>query len=346
LLLDATDLPVAEVAFASGFGSLRQFNHAIRACFHTTPSELRQARRGSAAARGPCRFRLPFRPPLAWDQLLRFLSARAIPGLEQVEDARYRRTFTAAGTSGVFEVGLATGGRALELSVDGAPPSALLPLVQRVRRMFDLDADPMAIGEALSRSRVLAQVVRERPGLRVPGTWDPFEAIVRGVVGQQISVAAATTICGRLVQRWGAPVQASPRLTHAFPAPASIAQADLTVAGLPRARAQNLSHLAARIAAEPALLSPPHDLKSLEERLCALPGIGPWTAQYVAMRGFQEPDAFPERDLGLLRGAGGLSWRELEAAVARARPFRAYAALHLWAKDSVEVRHAARAVAS
>jgi AraC family transcriptional regulator, regulatory protein of adaptative response / DNA-3-methyladenine glycosylase II len=346
LLLDATGLPVAQIAFASGFGSLRQFNAAIRECFHTTPTGLRHARRGGAPAGGSCRFRLPFRPPFAWDQLLRFFAARAIRGLERVEGGCYRRSFTSGGAAGSFEVALEKGGNALELSVDGAPPSALLAVVQRVRQMFDLDADPMAIADTLSRTPVLADAVRQRPGLRVPGTWEPFEALVRGVVGQQISVSAATTICGRIVQRWGQPVKGLSGLTHAFPKSASIARADLTAAGLPRARAQNLSRLATRIAEQPVLLSPPQDLQSLVETLCSLPGVGPWTAQYVAMRGFNEPDAFPERDLGLLRGVGGLSWRELEAAMSLVRPFRAYAAVHLWAVDSSEVRHVARAVAS
>ena len=346
LLLDATDLPVAQVAFASGFGSLRQFNAAIRKCFRNTPTGLRRSHRGALPAHGSCRFRLPFRPPLAWEQLLRFLSARAIPGLEQVEGSRYRRSFIDGGSSGFFEVGLETSGHALQLSVTGAPAGALLRLVRRVRQMFDLDAEPMAIAAALSQSRLLADSVRERPGLRVPGTWDPFEALVRGMVGQQISVAAATTICGRLVRRLGQPVRGAPGLTHAFPTAGSLAQADLTAVGLPLLRARNLAWMAERIARDPELLSPARNLEALVERLCAFAGVGPWTAHYVAMRGFHEPDAFPARDLGLLRGAGGLSWRELEAGVDPVRPFRAYAALHLWAKSSDEVGHAARAVAS
>jgi AraC family transcriptional regulator of adaptative response / DNA-3-methyladenine glycosylase II len=217
--------------------------------------------------------------------------------------------------------------------------------VRRVRRTFDLDADPMAIARALEHSALLRQAVRERPGLRIPGAWDPFEALVRGVVGQQISVAAAATMCSRLVRSWGRPVDAAAGLTHAFPTAEALAQADLTNVGLTAARARNLSRLAERVAAEPEVLSPGRDLHELTERLCALPGVGPWTAHYVAMRGFHEPDAFPERDLGLLRGAAGLAWDQLESAMNRVRPFRAYAALHLWAKDATEVGHVDRAVA-
>jgi len=184
--------------------------------------------------------------------------------------------------------------------------------------------------------------VRERPGLRIPGAWDPFEAIVRAVVGQQISVAAATTLCTRLVERFGQPLQGLPGLTRAFPTPEALASADLSIVGLTRPRARNLSAVAARIAREPALLQPGRSLEEVTDRLCALPGIGPWTAQYVAMRGFHEPDAFPATDLGLLRAMEGSSASDIQ----RARPFRAYAALHLWSKAAGEVAHAARAVAS
>jgi len=343
LLLEATDLPVTQVAFASGYRSLRQFNDAMRACFHDTPTGLRRGRRGSAE--GSCRFRLPYWPPFDWDGLLKFLGTRAIAGLEEVAGSRYRRGFFENGASGFFEVAPADRGNALQVSITGASPAALLPLIQRLRRMFDLDADPVAIARSLSRAAPLAEAIRERPGLRIPGAWDAFEAIVRAIVGQQISVSAATTICGRLVERFGQRLDGVPGLTRAFPTPAALSQADLTVVGLTRPRARNLAGVAARIASEPQLLSPGRTLEDLVERLRALPGIGPWTAHYVAMRGFHEPDAFPGTDLGLLR-ATNIPARELEAAVERARPFRAYAALHLWAKETGEAPHAARAVAS
>jgi AraC family transcriptional regulator of adaptative response / DNA-3-methyladenine glycosylase II len=343
LLLEATDLPVTQIAFASGYRSLRQFNDAMRACFHDTPTGLRRGRRSSCE--GSCRFRLPYRPPFDWDGLSKFLGTRAIRGLEEVADSRYRRGFFENGASGFFEVAPAAHGNALQLSITGASPAALLPLVQRVRRMFDLDADPSAIAKSLSRAAPLAGSIRQRPGLRIPGAWDPFEAIVRALVGQQISVAAATTICGRLVERFGQPLDGVPGLTRAFPTPAALSRADLTVVGLTRPRARNLAAVAARIAEEPRLLLPGRTLEDLVERLRALPGIGPWTAQYVALRGFHEPDAFPGTDLGLLR-ASNVSARDLETAVERARPFRAYAAVHLWAKETGEAPHVARAVAS
>jgi len=276
---------------------------------------------------------------------LKFLGARAIAGLEQVADSRYRRGFFENGASGFFEVARADRGDALQVSITGASPAALLPLVQRLRRMFDLDADPVAIAQSLSRAAPLAGAIRERPGLRIPGAWDAFEAIVRAIVGQQISVSAATTICGRLVERFGQRLDGVPGLSRAFPTPAALSQADLTVVGLTGPRARNLAAVAGRIAAQPQLLLPGRTLEDLVERLRALPGIGPWTAQYVAMRGFHEPDAFPGTDLALLR-ATNITARELEAAVERARPFRAYAAVHLWAKETGEAPHAARAVAS
>jgi AraC family transcriptional regulator of adaptative response / DNA-3-methyladenine glycosylase II len=344
-LLEATILPVTQVAFASGYRSLRQFNAAMRSRFHDSPTGLRRRKRGALPAQGSCRFRLPFRPPFAWNELLHFLGARAIAGVEEVTGSRYRRGFLENGVSGFFEVELSPTGHALQLSVTGASPGALLPLVQRVRRMFDLDADPAAISRSLSRSAALADSIRERPGLRIPGAWDPFEALVRAVVGQQISVAAATTLCARLVERFGEPLRGLPGLTRAFPTPAALAEADLSTAGLTRPRARNLAALAARIAGEPGLLGPGRSLEEIVQRLCALPGVGPWTAQYVAMRGLHEPDAFPATDLGLLRAFTG-SARELEAAVEKARPFRSYAALHLWSKAASEVPHAARAVAS
>jgi AraC family transcriptional regulator, regulatory protein of adaptative response / DNA-3-methyladenine glycosylase II len=358
MLLEASDLPMLDVALASGFHSLRQFNDAIRARFHATPTAIRRARKSADVVNGVARFRLPFRPPLAWDRMLDFFAARAIAGLEQVEARRYLRVF-ATGTEngdtirnvtygvpecGFFEVSTDPHGNALRLTVTGASPRTLLALVRRVRRTFDLDADPMAIAHALAQSPLLRRAVRDRPGLRIPGAWDPFEALVRGVVGQQVSVAAATTLCSRIVRKWGQPVNAGPGLTHAFPTADALANADLAQVGLTQARARNLSRLSARIANDPEVLSPARDLHDLIERLRALPGVGPWTAHYVALRGFHEPDAFPERDLGLLRGPG-LPWAELESAMNHVRPFRAYAALHLWAMDSSEVGHDHRAVA-
>ncbi len=322
VLLDATSQPVTQIAHASGFRSVRQFNEVIRAVFGQSPTQLRQKR---APPTSGTRLRLAFRPPLAWNALLKFLRFRAIPGVEQVSGGVYRRTFAdRAGRAGVLEVSLAADGGALELKLPEAAPAGLLDTVRRVRRLFDLDADPLAVSSQLRPSGL-----KLPPGLRVPGAWDTFETLVRAVLGQQISVAAATTLSGRLVQRFGSPIDAA-GLTHLFPTPAALGDADLAAIGLPRLRANGLRALSAAVAKDPALLAPAPSLEQLIERLCELPGVGPWTANYVAMRAFNEPDAFPAGDLVLRRAAGNLSVVELEARSQAWRPWRAYAAISLW----------------
>lgn len=363
-LLESTSLPVAQIAHASGFRSLRQFNAVARAVFGRTPTALRSERSVRAersertTPQGQGTLRLAFRPPLAWEALLDFLAKRATPGVEQVETRRYRRTVAGPRGAGLVEASLSRDGRALELRLQGVEAGQLLDVVRRARRLFDLDADPLAISAVLGASPLLATSVRARPGLRVPGAWDRFETLVRAVLGQQVSVAAATTLCGRLVQRFGTPVrlagaEASEKqsLTHLFPTPELLAQNDLSVIGLPRRRAESLRLLSAAIAQDPSLLEPGPVLEALTQRLCALPGIGPWTAHYVAMRAFGEPDAFPSGDLGLRRAAANASASRLEALSEAWRPWRAYAVMHLWSglptsRPSQEVRRAPRAVAS
>jgi AraC family transcriptional regulator of adaptative response / DNA-3-methyladenine glycosylase II len=380
-LLDATALPMTEVALASGFRSVRQFNQVMRAVFDRPPGELR--RRGPAArapSGGAVRLRLAFRPPLAWRPLLAFLASRAIRGVEEVElgpaesgpgAGRYRRTFAGPDGPGLLEVSMAPDGRALDLAVRGpggaGRPSGLLDVSRRARRLFDLDADPLAIADRLGSSRLLAPALAAHPGLRVPGAWDPFEVLVRAILGQQITVAAATTLAGRLVERCGAPVPppsatspataiaASPAppaglaLSRLFPTPAAIAAADLSAIGLTSARAAALRQVAAAAATDPALLGPAAGLDELVDRLCRLPGVGPWTAHYLAMRAMREPDAFPSGDLVLRRAAGGLSARALADLSDEWRPWRAYAAIALWTTSAApaaqreEDRHAHRA---
>jgi AraC family transcriptional regulator of adaptative response / DNA-3-methyladenine glycosylase II len=338
VLLDASAQPVTQVALASGFHSVRQFNDVIRAVFGQTPTQLRAKR---PRRDGDTQLRLAFRPPIAWDTLLGFLTARSIPGVERVEAGTYRRTFLGPAGPELLSVRLSADRDALELTVSGAAPVGLFDVVRRTRRLFDLDADPMAIAEQL-RSAGL----RLAPGLRVPGSWDTFETLVRAVLGQQISVAAATTLSGRLAQRFGVPFAGAPGLTHLFPTPAALARSDLSVIGLTGARAKGLQALSALVAKEPKLLSPAVSLEELIARLCALPGIGPWTAQYVAMRGFGEPDAFPSGDLILRRAAGDLTEKQLEVRSEAWRPWRAYAAIGLWTRYSEEKSHADRVLAS
>jgi AraC family transcriptional regulator of adaptative response / DNA-3-methyladenine glycosylase II len=350
MLLDATRRPIAEIALASGFQSVRRFNDVMRRIFDRTPTELR--RRGRAVDEAAALLRLSFRPPLAWRAMLSFLAARAIPGVEEVDVDRgaYRRSFAGADGAGVLAARLARDGRAIELGVRGARAARWIDVVRRVRRIFDLDADPLAIATCLGASPTLARSVRRTPGLRVPGAWDPFETLVRAMLGQQISVAAATTIAGRLARRFGEPVGAAGEggLTHVFPAARALAAADLTTIGLPRARARSLSETASAVARDPELLQAAPSLEALIDRLRALPGVGPWTAHYVAMRAFHEPDAFPTGDLVLRRAAGEVTARRLDELAEAWRPWRAYAAMHLWTMtvSSMERGHEDRALAS
>jgi AraC family transcriptional regulator of adaptative response / DNA-3-methyladenine glycosylase II len=331
-LVADSGLPLAEVALASGFGSVRRFNDVMRRTFGRAPRELRRA--GVAAPdAGAVRLRLPHTTPYHWPALLAFLAARAVPGVEEVVDGEYRRTFAHDGVHGSVAVRAAPGGGALVASISVSRVAALAPVVGRLRRLLDVDADAGAIDEHLARDPALAPLVAARPGLRVPGAWDPFELAVRAVLGQQISVAAARTIAGRIAAAFGERV---PGAGIAFPGAARLAGARLEGLGLTRARAAALAGLARAAADDPLLLVPRGDLEEDVARLTALPGIGRWTAQYVAMRALREPDAFPEADLGLLRARSlaidGV--RPSAAALLRRaeawRPWRAYAALHLW----------------
>ena len=276
---------------------------------------------------------LPYRPPLAWDALAGFLAARAIPGVEAVEDGVYRRTARIRGAAAVVELEHLPGSESFRLRVD-AQPGLGDGLDGRARRLLDLDADPAAVGGALGADPALARLVELRPGLRVPGAWDPFELAVRGIIGQQVSVRAATTIAGRVAAAFGEPLESCGTLTRLFPSPESLGGAELERAGLTRARATAIRGLATAVASGELSLDPAADLAESRARLLALPGVGPWTAEYIAMRGLRDPDAFPASDLGL-RYALAANGRPASAAevAERAeawRPWRAYAAIHLW----------------
>lgn len=341
VLLDETTAPIAEVAAAAGFGSLRQFNHAVRAAFGDSPSGLRRRRRRAVDVPGErIALRLAYRPPLDWDALVRFLAARAIPGVESVAARGYRRTVEVGGTAAMIEVEPAPDQPHLLLGCTVSDCSHLMALAQRARRLFDLDADPMLVAGHLERSPLLASRVAAAPGLRVPGAWDPFELAVRAVLGQQVTVAGATTLAGRLVERWGRRVDLAENLTHLFPRPQDLAEAEVESIGMPRARGATIRALAAAVASGDLALDAFRGLDDGLARLCALPGMGEWTAHYIAMRAYGEPDAFPASDLGLRRalgnGGGALAPREVERLAEEWRPWRAYAALHLWNGPTAE----------
>ena len=338
-LLHETSLPMADVAMASGFGSIRRFNETFQHLFGRAPGALRRV--GAAAARSPdgeVSIRLAYRPPYDWPAMLAFLEARAIPGVEHVAEGVYRRTIEIGGRHGVIAV-TPESQETVRVVVQLPALPALPAIVARVRRLFDLAADPCAIAAHLSEDALLAPLVAARPGLRVPGAWDPFETAVRAILGQQVSVPAAVSLSGRLVTRCGEPLGSGNGrpgvLTHVFPSPARVARADLSRLGVPGARAAAIASLAAALVERPRLLDAGRDLDEAVELLRSLRGIGDWTAQYIAMRALGEPDAFPAGDAGLVRAVSNQVGRQPTPAelVARAeawRPWRAYAVLHLW----------------
>jgi AraC family transcriptional regulator of adaptative response / DNA-3-methyladenine glycosylase II len=340
-LIDETDLPMTEVAFSAGFSSIRQFNHALRHTFRQSPTELRR-RRGRHAPPGQdagLLMRLPYRPPLDWEVMLRFLAPRATPGVEIVNHHSYRRTIDANGAAGTIEVWQEpnphAGAPHLLLRTQLGSYGGLIHVVERVRRLFDLDADPWQIANHLRRSPQLSALVEASPGLRLPGAWDGFELAVRAILGQQVTVRGATTLAGRLVLAFGRPVDAcGPGLTHLFPRPEALAVADLSAIGLPQARAASIRALAAAVSRGDLVFGTSLGLEDAGARLCAISGIGPWTANYIAMRAFGEPDAFPASDLGLRRALGSgrrpLSAARLAHIAEDWRPWRAYAAIQLW----------------
>jgi AraC family transcriptional regulator of adaptative response / DNA-3-methyladenine glycosylase II len=337
-LLHETRLPMAEIAFASGFGSVRRFNEAFLTLFQRAPSELRRLGGADVSVQvdGELSLLLRYQPPYDWPAMLDFLRQRAIPGLESVTDDGYARAIVVDGVPGAISVRHAPG-NALRVGIR-APTLAIVPgVIARVRRVFDLAADPLAIAAHLAKDPVLAPLVRKRPGLRVPGAWDGFELAIRAVLGQQISVAAAVRLAGRLVANYGEPMKAPAlALSHLFPRPEVLARANLTKLGMPKSRAITLSAVAAAVVANPEVFGANCELEEAVQRLRAIRGVGEWTAQYIALRQLREPDAFPASDLGVMRALADAAGRrpKAEEVLARAerwRPWRAYAAQHLWA---------------
>lgn len=275
---------------------------------------------------GQASLTLPFNAPYPWNQILAYLIARAIPGVEAVSATAYRRSVRIDGSAAILDVRLGADGQCLTVSCtvpcDGH--------IDRLRRQFDLDADSAAIDRRLAADPLLAPLVARNPGLRVPGAWDPFELAVRAMVGQQVSVAGATTVTGRIARRFGTPLEnPDGDLRYLFPTPQQLAEADMASLGMPGKRALAIVGLAKAVAEGDIALDGAGGLDDAVERLCALPGIGPWTAHYIAMRALGEADAFPAGDLGLRRAAA-VDTKELSAMAENWRPWRAYAAQHLW----------------
>jgi AraC family transcriptional regulator of adaptative response / DNA-3-methyladenine glycosylase II len=332
-LLTETTVPIIDVAFSSGFASVRRFNALFRARYRLTPRDVRKTHSKGPVDRS-IRLTLAYRPPFAWETMLHFLAARAVPGVEAVVGRSYLRTVGLDDVRGWVKVEPTTGRHALTVELPMSLAGVLPQLFAKLRNLFDLDARPDVIADHLGHDTHLSGRVLSNPGLRVPGAFDGFELAVRAVLGQQVSVRAATTLAGRFAEAFGEPVQVpSPALTRLSPAAARIAEArldELTALGLVATRAECLRALARAVCDKAVSLEAGPDPVACMERLMALPGIGPWTAHYIAMRGLRWPDAFPHADLGLRKALGGRpAGAVLELAEAW-RPWRSYAAMHLW----------------
>jgi AraC family transcriptional regulator, regulatory protein of adaptative response / DNA-3-methyladenine glycosylase II len=334
-LIDESDLPMTQIALAAGFGSLRRFNDAFRNAYGRPPRELRRDRR-EPPARGTgdeVSLALSYRPPYDWDHLRDFLALRATPGVERVDEQSYGRLIRTDAGHAVIQVRPLAGKDALQLRVQGAPPTALFHIATAARRVFDLSADPVLLAAGLESDPLLRPLVRRRPGIRIPGTWDAFECAVRAVLGQQVTVAAARTLAGRLVARVGEPVAtAVTGLDRLFPTPRALAAANLDGLGLTGARITALKALGLAVAEGRVAFDRPAD--EVVASLVELPGFGEWTAQYIALRALGEPDAFLSADLIVRRMAAGggaaLTLKELERRADAWRPWRGYAVMHLW----------------
>jgi AraC family transcriptional regulator of adaptative response / DNA-3-methyladenine glycosylase II len=363
MLIGAGSLPMSEIAYAAGFSSIRAFNETIRTVFAATPTQLRGhagSARGTTVGApssapteaGTLNLRLPFRPPLRPDNLFGHLVATAVPGVEEWRDGAYRRTLRLPHGYGVVALRPPTG-PSTEAAVGSGHVDCRLSLtdlrdlptaISRCRRLLDLDADPVAVDDALRADPVLQPLVDKAPGRRVPGTVDPAELAVRAVLGQQVSTAAARTLVARLVRAHGEPIDdPAGGLTHVFPEPTALAGLDPQALAVPQTRRRTLLRLVEVLAQGDVDLGPGCDRAEVRDRLAALPGVGPWTLDLVAMRGLGDPDAFVPGDLGVRSAARELGLPSSPAALtdraAAWRPWRSYAVQHLWATGDHPTNH-------
>ncbi|MFL4908026.1 AlkA N-terminal domain-containing protein [Streptomyces sp. MMS24-I2-30] len=339
LLVETTGLPMAEIAFAAGFSSIRTFNDTVREVFALAPSALRARtpRRQTASTPGALSLRLPFRAPLNPDNLFGHLAATAVPGVEEWRDGAYRRTLRLPYGHGIVALTPKPDHVACRLVLSDLRD---LPVaISRCRRLLDLDADPVAVDDQLRTDPLLAPLVDKAPGRRVPRTVDEAEFAIRAVLGQQVSTAAARTHAARLVTAYGEPVDdPDGGLTHLFPAPEALAEVDPDSLAMPRTRRATFTTLVGRLTDGTLHLGVESDWSEARARLLALPGFGPWTVDVIAMRALGDPDAFLATDLGIRRAAQELGLpatpSALTARAAAWRPWRAYAVQYLWATDS------------
>ena len=335
LLIETTDLPFTDVAFAAGFESIRQFNDTVREVFALTPTALRSAgRHNGDIADGALTLRLPYRPPLDWSVLSGWLRVRAVPGVAEMNGGAYRRTLRLPRGAGV--VALEPIDTHIRCTLRLESTADLTSAVRQCRRLLDLDADPLSVVEVLSKDRRLSSIVRKRPGLRAPGAVDGTELAIQAILGQQVSIAAARTLASRLTTSNGDLIKiADPTLTHLFPKAGAIAEADLAKLGVPATRRATLRAVARAVAGGTLALDPGADRTETYQQLMALPGIGEWTAGYIVMRALGDPDMFLASDLGIKKAGArlgiGSNPRAMSEHAAAWRPWRSYATHQLWA---------------
>ncbi|MEZ5491621.1 MAG: AlkA N-terminal domain-containing protein [Gammaproteobacteria bacterium] len=338
-LLDETTLPVSEVCFAAGFGSVRRFNEVIKTTYGESPTRLRKRPRRRQQTTAGIEIQLHYRPPFDWQAMLDFFAMRAIPGVEQITDRSYQRSFVLDDMAGCFSLVFSLPGRSASLTVVFPDSARLLEIVERVRNMFDLRADSAWIDSELSADQQLAPIVARNPGLRVPGCWDGLEIAVRAIVGQQVSVKAAATLMRRLVERTGdkfttAAEQTEGGIYRVFPDARRLAGADLSGLGITGSRIEAIQSLARSVANGQLSFDCAQDSENFRRLFCQLKGVGQWTADYVALRALRDPDAFPHGDLILRRalhlGSSPLSPGQLLERAEYWRPWRAYAVMLLW----------------
>jgi len=339
-LIDETRLPMQHISSAAGYGSIRRFNDAFRRTYGRPPRELRRAGEESelAGRTASLTVRLPYRSPFDWQNMLAFFAGRATPGVEQVADQTYRRTLSTNGEHGIVEIQPDSRAGYLSLTLHSVNTNALFETVQTAREVFDVDAPIGEIGTMLGNDKALRKLLKKFPGVRVPGAWDGFELTIRAILGQQISVAAATTIAGRIANRYGEPLkldsdQTESELTRIFPTAERLVRARFNNIGIVGSRAETIREVARAVLAGDLCFDAAQEPEDVCDALRSIRGIGDWTAQYVAMRALKNPDAFPGSDLGLVKAImypERVTPKKLRSLAEDWRPWRAYAAMLLW----------------
>jgi len=346
-LIKTTNLPISDIAFAAGFKSIRRFNEVIKTAYHCSPSDLRRSpsHTRSKAPESYVTILLPYRPPFDWPLMLKFFQKRQLNNVERVTESEYSRTITYEKATGWFSVSHAEepqtkishkkNKEALLLKVQLSDYRYLNHVISQVRQMFDLDADMPLIHQQLCKHPILAEVIKETPGLRLPGCWDIFEFSIRAILGQQISVKAATTLANRIALKYGEVSHNNPLdISHHFPSPEALRHAEYEEIGLTKSRISTLKNWLDFYLKNSEIFQCYTSLETLEQRLVKIKGIGPWTVNYIAMRGLSNPDAFPSADLGIIKALATDNIRpsnkEILALSKSWRPWRAYAAIYLW----------------